>query len=428
MLHQTSSAYDIPRLRRRTLSLLIAAQVLSGLAAGSVVSVGSQLAAELTGSEAWAGSVTTSSTLGAAFSSLWLARLALAHGRRASLATGLGIASLGATSFIASAIWASFPLLILGGVLMGFGSAVNLQARFAATDLSAPSTRARDLSMVVWMGTVGAVVGPNLIGAGPWLESVTGIPQLGAVFLFSWAGMVAAMAVLWIGLRPDPIAVARASEHGASVTTGVRHHVPLRTALATLSRYPRAVAALVGMLVAHAVMVSVMSMTPVHLAHHGTGQGQIGFTVSLHVAGMYALSPVMGLLADRVGALGVLLAGLGVLVAAGLVAGSRGAGAAVVTVGLVLLGLGWSATTVAGSSVIAGAVPGDGRVAIQGLSDSLMSLAGAGGGALAGVALAGVGYGGLGMLAAGLAAAGGVTVVVVWRRRPVARGAGGGAA
>ncbi len=412
---------SIARLRRRSITLLSTAQILSGLAAGSVVSVGSLMAVKLAGSNAWAGSVTTASTLGAALSSLALARLAASRGRRISLVTGLGLASLGATSIIVSAVFSSFLLLLVGGALMGVGSAANLQARFAATDLSTTHTRARDLALVVWMSTAGAVTGPNLIRLGAPMSRLTGLPELGAVFLFPVAGMVAAMLVMWLGLRPDPLLMSRTIV-GDDAVGQARRHVPISVAFSTLRRHPVALAALSGILVAHAVMVAVMSMTPVQMAGHGASITLVGLTVSLHIAGMYALSPVMGILADRLGAPAVLVGGLGVVVASTVLTGLSGGSSMVVTIGLILLGLGWSASTVAGSSIVAATVTGVERVAVQGLSDSLMSLAGAGGGALAGVALATVGYGGL-SAAGGLLSVAGILAFSLLSRLRVTAGA-----
>jgi len=400
----------VDRLRRRVIVLLSTAQVLSGLAAGSVVSVGSLMAVKLAGSDAWAGSVTTASTLGAAVSSLALARLAASRGRRISLVAGLGLASLGAASIVLSAVVSSFLLLLVGGALMGVGNAANLQARFAATDLSTARTRARDLALVVWMSTAGAVTGPNLIRLGAPISRLTGLPELAAVFLLPVAGMVAAMLVMWFGLRPDPLMMSR-SIVGDDALGTQRKHVPISVAFTTLRRHPAALAALSGILVAHAVMVAVMSMTPVHMAGHGASITLVGLTVSLHIAGMYALSPVMGILADKLGAPAVLVGGLGVVLASTVLTGVSGGSTMVVTIGLILLGLGWSASTVAGSSIVAATVTGVERVAVQGLSDSLMSLAGAGGGALAGVALAATGYSGLSMAGGVLAAAG---IVAFW--------------
>ncbi|PFG18698.1 MFS transporter [Serinibacter salmoneus] len=423
------------RLQRRTLILLSVAQILSGIAAGSIVSVGSLIAVDLTGSDAWAGSVTTANTLGAALASLILAQLAAARGRRPALAGGLAIAALGATSVIAAAVTGQLLLLLLGGALMGFGSAVNLQARFAATDLAAPRTRSRDLSIVVWMSTVGAVTGPNLIAFAEAISQVTGLPLLAAAFAPPIAGLLAAVAVLGIGLRPDPLLLSREHEgaldpawsaastpqpvpDGAASSRG--RFTGLSRSFAALRGHPRALAALIAILAAHAVMVAVMSMTPVHMEHHGATLQLVGLTVSLHIAGMYALAPVMGLLADRLGPPAVLVGGLAVLILAVALSGASGANAALTTAGLILLGLGWSAATVAGAAMIAASVTGPERVAVQGLADSLMSLAGAAGGALAGVGLAVVGYGGLNAAGGAVAALAIVAVLAVLRRPRVA--------
>lgn len=378
------------------------------------MTVGSLMAVKLAGSNAWAGSVTTASTLGAAVSALLLARLAASRGRRVSLVTGLFLASVGATSIVVSSVVSSFALLLVGGALMGVGSAANLQARFAATDLSGPGTRSRDLALVVWMSTVGAVTGPNLVRLGGPVHELTGLPELAGIFAIAAAGMVAAMVVIAVGLRPDPLLAGREIRGGELGQT--HQHVPISVAYGILRRHPHALAALVGILIAHAVMVAVMSMTPVHMSGHGASVTLVGLTVSLHIAGMYALSPVMGWLADRLGTVQTLVGGLVVVTVSVVFTGVSGGSTMVVTIGLILLGLGWSATTVAGSSIIAATVPGVERVSVQGLSDSLMSLAGAGGGAVAGVALATVGYPGLSLAGGLLTIAGIATFGLVSRQ------------
>lgn len=406
--------------RRRTVLLLASAQAMSGLAAGSVVSVGSLLAVQMSGSRAWAGSVTTASTLGAALAALLLARTALLHGRRVALTSGLAVASVGALGIVLAGVLASLPLLLVGGALMGVGSAVNLQARFAATDLSTVATRSRDLSLVVWTGTVGAVVGPNLVRFGEPASRMFGIPALPAVFIFSAAGMAVALAIVWIGLRPDPLILARgpATARPEPPARGLAIGASLRM----LRRYPAAGSAAMGVIVAHAAMVAVMAMTPVHLDGHGASIEFVGLAVSLHVAGMFALAPVFGTIADRVGARRVLLGGLALLVVAVAVCGIGARRNDAVTAGLVLLGVAWSAVTVSGSSIVAGAVPGDGKVMVQGLTDALMSLAGAGGGALAGVLLAVGGYDGLTLVVGLLVVAGSVVVLRAGRSGALGRG------
>jgi len=410
-----TSAPEIRRVQRRTIWLLALAQIFSGLATGAALSVGSLLAVDLSGSEAWAGSVTTAVTLGAAITSALLIRLAVARGRRIALSSGLLAALVGAALVIAAVSAHQFWLLLVGALLVGAGTSVGLQSRFAATDLSAPQHRGRDLSLIVWMSTVGSVAGPNLIAPGERIADAVGIPALAGVFVISVAAMIVGLLVIWIGLRPDPLLLAR--QHGAD---GSAARPRFRDGMAAFRGNWRASGALAAMLVAHFTMVAVMAMTPVHLLHHGAEVTVIGITISLHIAGMYALSPVMGILADRLGGGLIAASGLVVLVVAVLVAGLSGTDYVATTVGLILLGLGWSAVTVAGSATIVGAVAADVRVAAQGVTDTTMSLAGVLGGVLSGVVLAWIGYAGLG-IACGILCVIAIPVVLRLVRRPIAR-------
>lgn len=390
-------------IQRRTVALLSVVQVLSGVGMGATVTVGSLLAAQLAGT-AWAGSMTTVATLGTALAAMPLARLAMARGRRTALSAGLAMAAFGSITAIAAATWGSFPLLLVAGVLMGLGGAVNLQARFAATDLSEARHRGRDLSLVVWMTMVGAVAGPNLLGAGAVVAGWLGLPELAGIFIFSTTGMLLAMVVLLVGLRPDPYLLAQrdAVASAAIAQAGAPQRQSLQDSFAEISSRPVAAAGLLAIVCAHAVMVGVMSMTPVHLAGHGASVTIIGLTISLHIAGMYALSPLMGLLSDRIGSKAVVLGGLATLVVAVLLAGLGDHRHAAVTAGLILLGIGWSAASVAGSVLVVDGVPPSARLGTQGLSDALMSLAGAAAAASAGLVLAALGYLGLNLVAGGL--------------------------
>lgn len=389
--------------QRKVLSVLVGGQILGGIGMGATLSLGSLLAAQLSGSPAWAGTAATMSTLGAALAAIPLARLARARGRRVSLSTGAFIAGAGAVIAISSAALAIFPLLLLGLMLLGSGSAVNLQARFAATDLARPGSRARDLSVVVWSTTIGAVLGPNLFGPGETAGAALGLPPMTGAFAFSVAAQLAAAAVYLAGLRPDPLLEALKSGDRPGETT-----VP-QSGLRILRSNARARYAVVVVALSHATMVALMSMTPIHLREHGASLTIVGFTISLHIAGMYALSPVFGWLADKTGRLPVVLMGQGMLLTSLLIAGFAADSRTAVTVSLILLGLGWSASVVAGSAMVAESVSGQDRPAIQGVSDLGMNAAGALGGALAGPVLAAAGYSGLGFLAIAL-----VAVVIGW--------------
>lgn len=148
-------------------------------------------------------------------------------------------------------------------------------------------------------------------------------------------------------------------------------------------------------------MVSVMSMTPVALGHHGVGIELIGLVISGHIAGMYAFSPLMGRLADR-GRLPVIGLCVALLGLAALLAGTAGESHGRTAAGLFVLGLGWSAGLVAGSALLTDAVPQAARPAVQGLSDLTMNAAAGIGGAAAGLVMAGAGYGVLNLFAAAL--------------------------
>ena len=381
---------ELARVRRRTIWVLSIGQVLGGIAFGATISLGAVLAAEISGDEAFSGLATAFITLGAAAFAVPLAAFARRRGRRISLASGMLLALAGVAVVVLAAAVVSFPLLLLAFALIGAGQAANLQTRFAAADLATDASRGRDLSIVVWATTIGAVLGPNLVGPGEVLGQAIGMPPLTGPYVFAVVAQLAAIALYLIGLRPDPLLlaqrIARAAANGANAIA--RADRPLT------ARY--AIFAIAG---AHGVMVSVMAMTPVHLLHHGASLTIIGLTISLHVAGMFALSPVFGILADRVGRVATILLGQALLAASLVTAAIGQESASAVTVALVLLGLGWSASTVSGSALLTEASSEALRTRRQGRSDLIMSLVAAVGAILAGVILGQIGYGGLALCA-----------------------------
>ena len=403
-----TTEHDLESLQRRVRRILILGQVMAGLGMGATLSMGAILASRLSGSEAWSGMAATMSTLGAALAAVPLARLAGRAGRRISLFTGSLLASSGAVITIVSTMVEFFPLLLVGLALIGVGTAVNLQSRFAATDLANDRTRSRDISLVVWATTVGAVSGPNLITPGEAVGSFLGLPELAGPFVFTLAAQTLAAVVYFVGLRPDPLLLARElarnpnSAGAKSLGPSVDNVVVARTAIISIA-------------LSHATMVAVMAMTPVHLVNHGASLAIVGFTISLHIAGMYALTPVFGILSDRIGRIPTILVGQVILLASLMFTGFGSENETAVVIGLILLGLGWSAATVAGSTLLSESTIIEKRAARQGISDLVMSGSGAVGGALAGVVLAFLGYSGLSFVALALVA--GVVVRIVLTRQ-----------
>lgn len=383
--------------QRRIVAVLSFGQVLGGIAFGATVSLGALLAAELSGDDALSGLATASVTLGAAAAAIPLGRAASRWGRRFSLTAGNLFALVGVMIVVSAASVRSFPLLLAGIILIGAGNAGNLQSRFAATDLATPKHRGRDLSIVVWSTTLGAVAAPLMLTPGEALGAMIGMPPLTGSYLFSFVAQAAALTLYLVALRPDPLLTAQHLALRAGVNKAARASVDQPW----VARY--AMFAVAG---SHVVMASVMAMTPIHLSHmvhaqHGANTSNtdvttlVGITIALHVGGMYALSPVFGVLADRWGRVRVIMLGQVLLAASLLFAIFVSDQEWGVIVALALLGLGWSAATVAGATLLTEVTPVDRRARRQGISDSIMSFSAATAAALAGVVLSSFGYPGL---------------------------------
>ena len=243
---------------------------------------------------------------------------------------------------------------------------------------------------MVWSTTIGAVLGPNLFEPGELLGRALGLPALTGGFVIALVAQAFGALVYLTALRPDPLLLAVADGEAAG-----RGKPSPAGGLAVLRASSPARRAVLTVALSHAVMVALMSMTPVHLTLHGASLSVVGLTISLHVAGMYALAPVFGWLADRAGRRPTVLLGQALFVASLVLSWFGSTSPVLVTVSLVLLGLGWSASTVAGSTLVAEAVPPAERPKLQGVSDLFMNLAGATGGALAGPVLALIGFDGL---------------------------------
>ena len=281
-------------------------------------------------------------------------------------------------------------MLLLGLAAFGGGTAASLQARFAATDLAEPARRGRSLALVVWATTLGSVLGPNLIEPGGWIGDRLGLPRLAGPYVFAAVTLGLALVVLLVRLRPDPLLVGPAALHRQPASTGQ----PLAESLRRIAAAPMATLGLAAVAVGHTIMIAVMVMTPVHMHHGGATLRVIGLVLSGHVAGMYALSPLMGWLVDRVGRVAVVVLGVGLLGTAVILAGTAPSGhSARLATGLVLLGVGWSACLVAGSTLLTESVPVASRPGVQGAADLVMGLCGAIGGALGGVVVGTLGFG-----------------------------------
>lgn len=379
--------HNLEAVQRRTLRLLFATQVAGGVGVAIGVSVGALLAAELA-SVGVSGLAQSAAVLGGALIAIPATRIARASGRGPSLASAYLVAAIGATITVVATSARSIPLLFLGLLLFGGAAAAGLQARYAAVDLAPPALFGRHLSFIVWATTVGGVIGPNLAAVAGRGLSPYGIPTLAAPFVVSAVLFALNAAILLLWLRPDPLRLAHRDGTGAAPAAPSPSH-GMRAALSTVLANRDARLGVAATAAGHVVMVGVMSMTPVHIRGAGHGPAEtlriVGIVLSLHVAGMYAFAPVMGWLSDRYGRVPVIMGGVALLLAACATAGTAGHDTTRLAIGLVLLGLGWSATMVAGSTLLSASIPAELKPSAQGLSDLVMGLAGASAGALSGV-------------------------------------------
>lgn len=386
--------HDLGAVQGRTVLTLMGSQTLGGIGVAAGIAVGAIVAADVSGSDALSGLATTTQVLGGALATIPIAALMATRGRRVGLVTAYLVGSVGAALAITATATGHFLLLLLGTTLFGASTTANSQSRYAATDLAPPERRGRHLSWVVWATTIGSVLGPNMVGPGKRLAEALGVPPLAGAWVFSLVGFALAALLLQVLLRPDPLLLARrlhAAETGAATPTARRGNVAegLRLIRAT----PAALWGTTALTIGHVVMVAVMVMTPLHMTHGEAEIEIVGLVISLHILGMYGLSPLAGQLTDRVGAAAVVLLGVVILVIACVLAGLSSVGhSTTLTLGLVALGLGWSCTMVAGSGAIAGSVPVGERAAVQGAADLVMGLTAAAGGALAGVVMELLGF------------------------------------
>jgi len=383
------------QLQNKVVKTLATAQVLSGVGVAGTVAAGSLLVSSITDSETLAGLAQTSAVLGAAALALPLARLTAKGGRRLALSVGYIAGVIGSIFAITGGAQRNIFLMLIGTFLVGAASAAGYQARFAAIDLATSETRAKQLSFVVWGSTIGAVTGPNLMQPAGNLAEGFGLPRLVGPYMISATTLLFASVVIVIFLRPDPYLVANKENLERSKKGSTK------LALKHIGSNPKALFAILAIAVGHVAMVSVMVMTPVHMAHVDVSLTIIGLVISVHVLGMYAFSPLVGALSDRYGRVRIIQIGILTLLLSTIVSGKAQADDAyTLGIGLFLLGLGWSCTLIAGSTLLSESVSAEFKASSQGASDLVMNLAGAGGGAIAGVIIGTLSYGWLCLAAA----------------------------
>ncbi len=388
---------DTARIHARTRWVLIGSVLPAGMGMAAGFAASSLAAKDITDNDALSTLAATMIAIGAAIAAVPLGRYMARHGRRPGLFGAWVVGGFGALCAFLAVVWGIYPLLLVGVVGIGVGQAANLAARYAAADLAEPHNRGRDIGIVVWASSIGAVLGPTvaLDGTGRvarWL----GLDELAGPYLMGIVVFAAASAFVHWRLRPDPLILAQqrvgepagdtATGQAAQDAPGGRAGPSLRESFAKLAGYPPAAVAVFAMALGQAVMVAIMTVTPLHMDDGNHEVRVIGYVISLHIVGMFMLAPLVGWVVDRLPP-GVMVAAAGVTLFVGgeMASHTDPEDSAGVFVGLFLVGLGWSIATLSGSALLIASFGVESRASVQGAADFTMVMAGAVAGLMSGV-------------------------------------------
>jgi len=378
------------QLYRKTLKIVMLSQIFGGAGLAAGLTVGALIAQDMLGTESAAGIPLALLTLGSAGAAFIVGRLSQRFGRRTGLAAGFLTGGLGAIGVIMATMINSVVLLFISLLIYGAGTATNLLARYAGTDLAADKQRGTAVSLALVATTFGAVAGPNLVVVmGVFAKSI-GVPTLAGPFILGAAAFILAGLVLLFFLRPDPLIVSQAIASAHDIDSVLQKDSGSNE---FIKSQRGASIGTVVMVLTQFVMVAIMTMTPIHMEHHGHGLKEVGLVIGFHIGAMYFPSLVTGPLIDKVGRTAMAVAsGVTLLISGLLAAFSPADSLSLLICALVLLGLGWNFGLISGTAMIIDATHPSIRARKQGSVDVLLALSGATGGALSGMVVANFSY------------------------------------
>ena len=385
MIAVTLTEEDRKRFVRRNTALLSGAQASIWITVGVFVAAGPIAIVQLTGRASlggllfafWAVALGSGAQLGG----LLMDRF----GRRPGLSAAqllLGLASITAS---VSVLRGSTAGLFASAVVGGLGSGAALLGRAAVADMYPIEQRGVAVGFMLAAGTVGAIIGPQLVQLAHLLS-----PQSSQSVRLAAAWIIAAVfsAVAFgcmVALRPDPRDLAPPRKTPTST---------VKRSIGTLLRLPAMRAGAIAMGLAQGAMTGLMAVYAIAVSARGVGIGVIALILSAHFSGMFGFSPVWGIFLDRIGRRQGLLAGAALIAIGGLTIGLPQA--ALSALGLFLVGLGWSGTYLGGTTVISDITTPAERGTALGFTDLLSAGAAAVGALSAGIVLDASGFAALG--------------------------------
>ena len=382
------------RVRKKLTGVLFSGVGLTSTGFIAAITVAGLAAQDITGSSRLAGIPAAASTIGTALGSAILASATARSGRRPVLIGAYVVAGAAAVVGAIAVGSASFTLLVAAMFALGFGNSASHLTRYAAADLHQPNRRTAAIGWIVWASTVGSVAGPNLLRVSADTADGAGLAPFSGPYLVAAVAFGAASVFYLIFLRPDPLRVTVPTDEKT-----LESSLPV----ATLIQRPRVQVAIASMITSHFVMVLIMAMTPIFLRDGGAGLEIVGIVISAHTLGMFALSPITGMLGDRFGRAQVAAAGMVIVLISVAMAGAAPPDATgVLIAALFLLGLGWNWAFIGGSAILTEGLAIDERLRLQGAVDAAVWLSGAAASLSSGVILALAGFAVLNAIGAAL--------------------------
>lgn len=357
---------------RRNLALLVLLQALTTTNAVALATVNALAGLAIAPDKQLATLPVTSFVIGGALSTFGASMLMARVGRRAGFAGGISCGIVGAAICSFAAHTERFWWLCFGSAVLGIYGAFGQYYRFAAADVSPPDLRSRSISWVLAAGVLGAVIGPEGMKL---TKDATSVPFVGAYLSLVALGMIALLIVAWLRIDAKQLEKNNLSVRG----------------LVLLLKRPDVALAVGSAVVGYAVMLFLMTATPLAMAHHSHPFDDTALVIEWHVLGMFAPSFVTGSLIKRLGVIRIINAGALLMLVCAFI-NQHGTTLTHFWTALVSLGVGWNFMFVGGTTLLTEACREEEKALAQGFNEVLVYASNATASLTAGVLLFRLGW------------------------------------
>jgi MFS family permease len=270
----------------------------------------------------WANLPVTMQHLGVMLSVFPASLLMMRRGRKFGFRSGSLMGMVGASLAALGLGLASFPVMCLGGLFLGYGIANMQLYRFAAVELAPGHFRAQAISYVTAGGVLAGILGPTMARFTPdlWLPT----------FQASFCAVIVVHAIVFVVMGFIEFPAIKAEDSAG----------PQRPLFEIVTQ-PAYMVAAAGAMIAFGVMSFVMAASPLAIVMCGLDKTEAPVTIFVHVMGMFLPAFFTGHLISRFGLFNVMTTGIALLVL-GVVVALMGVTEWHFRIALSLNGVGWN--------------------------------------------------------------------------------------